>query len=122
MIYDAREFIHAEPREYAQDPDNCSTCTDRFGDVCCTVVWTPRSGDAVTVTGLYLDGCRSTGEIVLSCGIEEMLSDLDLWGVIADDDSKRWVVCDLVNLQLERRPWAEVICPEGRARLELLPC
>lgn len=118
-MYDTAAYIHREPREY-DDAENCETCTDLYGDVCARVTWTPRGGEPSIVTGPYLDGNRATGEIVLSCGIEAMLTDLNLWPVIENDDSKRWVICDLVNAQLSVRPWAEIVCREGSARLELL--
>ena len=118
--YDTTAYIHDEPRTYDQDADNCETCTDRYGDVCARVTWTPRGGSPVTVTGPYLDGNRQTGEIVLSCGVEALLSDLGIWDALEGQDEKRWTICDLVNVQLARRPWAEVKCREGTARLELL--
>lgn len=118
--YNPFPYIHREPRTYDQDAENCETCTDLYGDVCAKITWTPREGAATTVTGPYLDGCRDGSAIVLSCGIEALLTDLDLWPVIAADDRKRWTICDLVNRQLEHRPWAVLTCPEGRARLELL--
>ena len=118
--YAAADYIHHEPRP-DEDTANCLTCTDLYGDVCATVTWTPRDGgEPVTVTGPYLDGHRQSGEIVLSCGIEEMLTDLDLWPVIEGNDEKRWTICDLVNQQLRHRPAAVLTCPEGRATLELL--
>lgn len=79
------------------------------------VTWTPTTGDAVNVSGDYVDGMGDTAS--LGCGIEELLDDLGLPQL--EDDAKYLRVCDLVNHQLAQRPWAVLVCPEGSARLEL---
>jgi hypothetical protein len=112
--YNGFDYIHSEPRdEYF---GNCETCTDDYGDVCCTVTWTPNGGIPVTTTGPHLDGHRITGEITLNCGIFAALDGLGM----EVDPEKREMIWELVNRQLERRPWAVLICAEGTARLELI--
>ena len=83
------------------------------------VTWTPRGGgDTVTAVSDYLDG--SDGAAELGCGIEEAADALGLLAVL-EDTEKYLQICDLVNRQLRYRPWAVLVCPEGAARLELIP-
>lgn len=78
--------------------------------------WTPRGGDTVTAESDYVDG--RDGAAHLGCGVEQALDDL---GLPQFNDSEKYLqVCDIINRQLERRPWAELHCPEGVARLELI--
>lgn len=80
----------------------------------CRVIWAPRGGEPVTVEGDHLNNwVRPT----LACGIEQILSDLDLWGAVGDHRSR---IVQAVNYQLERRPWAVIECPMGTARLEVV--
>lgn len=82
------------------------------------VTWTPRGGgDTVTAENDYVDGRDGTAH--LGCGIESVLPDL---GLPHFDSSEKYLsVCDLVNKQLLQRPWAVLTCPEGTARIELIP-
>lgn len=83
------------------------------------VTWTPRGGgDTVTAESDYVDG-RDGTTAHLGCGIEEALDALGLpqFNVI----EKSLMVLDLINRQLAWRPWAELWCPAGTARLELIP-
>ncbi|CDO24074.1 hypothetical protein MMAG44476_20029 [Mycolicibacterium mageritense DSM 44476 = CIP 104973] len=103
MTYDLTPFITDADRMWLQ----------------ARVTWIPRDGgDTVTVSGDYLEGADGAAE--LGCGIEEMCDDL---GIIhhLNDTEHYLMLCDLVNRQLSRRPWAELHCPEGVARLELIP-
>lgn len=81
------------------------------------VSWTPRGGDTLTAEDDYVDGRSGTAH--LGCGIESVIVDLGLSHF--DSSEKYLMVCDLVNRQLEHRPWAELHCPEGLALLELIP-
>lgn len=81
------------------------------------VTWTPRDGNTRAVEADYVDG--RDGVAHLGCGVEQALSDLGLEQF--NDSEKYLMVCDAVNRQLERRPWALLVCPEGTARLELIP-
>ncbi len=82
------------------------------------VIWTPRGGDTVCAEDDYVDGQDDT-TAHLGCGIESALEDLGLPQF--NDTGKYLAVCDIVNRQLEYHPWAELHCPEGVARLELIP-
>lgn len=82
------------------------------------VTWTPRDdGDTTTVESDYVGG--SDGVAELGCGIEQALADLHL--AQFEDSGKYLAVCDIINRQLEYHPWAVLACPEGVARLELIP-
>ncbi|CAJ1495701.1 hypothetical protein MU0083_001227 [[Mycobacterium] kokjensenii] len=106
--YDTTSFIAPGPRGAG------------WYDVTATVTWTPRpGGDAVSTTGAYLDANRPGGEIFLGCGIEELTTALGLPGLLTDP-AHVIEVCDLVNAQLLEHPHAELTCPAGRARLELV--
>lgn len=82
------------------------------------VSWTPRDGETVTVSGDYVG--TEDGRAELGCGIEEAADDLGLIHHL-DNTEHYLLICDLINRQLSRRPWAELVCPEGIARLELVP-
>ena len=59
-----------------------------------------------------------SGAITLGCGIEQALADL---GIDFLDYEHLLTVCDLVDHQLAEQPWAELKCPQGTARIELVP-
>lgn len=82
----------------------------------CSVTWTPRGGAPRTIVGDHLNNWYPVP--VLLCGIEAILTELDLWDIARPH---RDGITDAVNWQLERQPWAEIECPEGKARLVLLP-
>lgn len=101
MTYDLSPYVSDEDRMWLQT----------------RVTWTPRDGgDTVSVTSDYVDGVD--GYAHLGCGIESILPDLGLPHF--DDSEKYLLICDLINRQLAWRPWAELVCPEGTARLELV--
>lgn len=82
------------------------------------VTWTPHGGgDTVTAESDYADARSGTAH--LGCGIEQCLDDLGLPQF--NDETKYLAVCDLINRQLRHHPWALLHCPEGVARLELIP-
>ncbi|MDT5172881.1 MAG: hypothetical protein QOG37_132 [Mycobacterium sp.] len=92
-----------------------------FHDVRCRVVWTPRVPKLARqriIVGDYLDADSPSGAITLGCGIEQALADL---GIDSLDYEHLLTVCDLVNHQLAEQPWAELKCPQGTARIELVP-
>ena len=60
----------------------------------------------------------TSGAITLGCGIELALADL---GIDFLDYEHLLTVCDLVDRQLAEQPWAELKCPQGTARIELVP-
>lgn len=84
--------------------------------VTCRVTWTPRGGEPRTIVGDHLNNWGVVP--VLLCGIEMILSELDLWDIASPHRER---ITEAVNWQLERQPWAEIECPEGTARLELVP-
>lgn len=79
------------------------------------VTWTPRSGHVVTVTGDYLEATATTP--VLTCGMYEICAAL---GLPEPNDEHALAISALVDPQLARREWAEVVCPEGHFRIELV--
>lgn len=103
LPYDVRPFLVPNPHGY--DPE----------EVFCRVTWTPRGGEPVTTEGAHLDIGHPP---MLHCGLEAMVTDLDLWDIVPADYS---YICRAVNRQLELRPWAELVCPAGFARLDLVP-
>ncbi|MFV8275805.1 hypothetical protein [Mycobacteroides abscessus] len=83
------------------------------------VTWTPRDGgDTLTAESDYVGTEEGTAE--LGCGIEQAADDLGMLHVL-DDSEHYLMLCDLINKQLRYRPWAILHCPEGTARLELIP-
>ncbi|KAA1432697.1 hypothetical protein [Mycolicibacter arupensis] len=105
--YGTALFIDPEPR-----------CPG-WHDVAATITWTPRNGgDAVIVSGEFLDANSPGGVIFMGDGIEEVLSALDLWHLVGNDCT---YLCDLVTTQLGEHPNAVIHCPGGTARLELIP-
>ena len=108
MPYNTSLFIDPEPR------------VPGFHDAHCRVTWTPRDGEPVTAVGAYLNGDSPTGTITLGCGIEVLMSDLGLDPNISD--AEHFAIAIPVNRQLSEHPWAEIQCPEGKARIDLVPC
>lgn len=106
-VSDVTAYITATPREAG------------WHDVSVSATWTPRVGSAITVTGGYLDANSPNGTVFLGCGVEELASDL---GMLDAVDGHELAICELVNAQLLRQPWAVVTCAFGTLRLELLRC
>jgi hypothetical protein len=108
MTYDTTSYI--DPAERVPG----------FHDAHCRVTWTPHKGEfAHTVIGDYLDGDSLSGTVTLGCGIEQLLDDIGIADLL--DADHVLAVCDLVNRQLADRPWAQVKCAQGTARIELAP-
>jgi hypothetical protein len=85
------------------------------------VAWTPRDAQPPRqhiIVGDYLDADSPSGAITLGCGREQAFADL---GIDSIDYEYLLTVCDLVDHQLAEQPWAEVKCPQGTARIELVP-
>ncbi len=106
-MYDSAPYIDPTPR------------VPGYHDAACVVVWRPAGKAAAPrrIVGDFLDGDSPDGAVTLGCGIEEALSRLE----IDLDYDHLLTVCDLVNRQLAQRPWAEVKCPQGSARISLVP-
>lgn len=107
-MYDTLPFTDPTPR------------VPGFHDVACRVVWTPRRpADARPshITGDFLDADSPGGTVTLGCGIEEALSRLNIDFL---DYDHLLAVCELVDRQLAVHPWAELRCPQGTARIELI--
>ncbi len=106
-MYDTSPFVDLEER------------VPGFHDVSCSVTWTPRNdpASARTVFGDYLDADEPGGIVTLGCGIEMCLFELEIDFV---DRDHLLAICDLVDRQLAVRPWAELACPQGTARIELV--
>lgn len=102
LPYDITPYLVPNPRGY--DPE----------DVYCRVTWTPRGGEPVMTEGGHLDPEESP---TLRCGLEEIVTNLGLWDIVPADYS---YITRAVNHQLRYRPWAELVCPQGTARLELV--
>lgn len=81
----------------------------------CRVVWYPRGGggEPVVVTGDFVNAWETP---TLACGLGEIVDALG--HVLTATTYAR--VQRLVNEQLSQRPWAEITCPTGTARLELM--
>ena len=110
MTYDTSSFIDPVPR------------VPGFHDANCLVRWTwnsPNCPAEVTIRGTFLDGDGPCGAITLGCGIEEALDGLGISDLL--DYDHILAVCDVVDRQLATRPWAEVKCRQGTARIELVP-
>jgi hypothetical protein len=110
-VYNPRLFVDPRPR-LPGSPE--------FHDVRCRVVWIPRHAKLPlqrVIVGDYLDADSRSGAITLGCGIEQALADLG----IDLDYEHLLTVCDLVDQQLAEQPWAELKCPQGTARIELVP-
>lgn len=107
-MYDTTPFIDPEER------------VPGFHDVTCDVRWTPRNNPAGarTVSGDFLDADSPGGTVTLGCGIEYALHVLRIDFVLHDH---LLTICEQVDRQLALRPWAELRCPEGTARIELVP-
>ena len=107
-MYDTTPFIDLEER------------APGFHDVSCKVTWTPRHdpASARTVVGDYLDADAPGGVVTLGCGIEMCLFELEVGRL---DLEHLLAICRLVDQQLARQPWAELTCPEGTARIDLVP-
>lgn len=91
--------------------------TPGWHDVVARVCWTPRGGEPITTVGDFLDANAPGTEVFLACGIDMIGTDLGLTDVIEDHIIP---ICDLVNAQLRKHPWAEIRCPLGTTRLELV--
>jgi hypothetical protein len=107
-MYDTTPFVEADER------------APGFHDVSCEVTWTPRNdpSDARSVFGDFLDADAPGGAVSLGCGIEMGLHAL---GIDFVDYDHLLVICNRVNRQLAVQPWAELTCPEGTARIVLVP-
>jgi hypothetical protein len=80
----------------------------------CQVTWTPRGGsEPRTITGDFVNNWEVP---TLACGLGEILNALG--HVVTETAYAR--VQTLVNAQLSQRPWADITCPSGTARLELI--
>lgn len=108
IAYDTRPYIVREPRR------------EGWHDVHARVVWTPLWGHPLVVTGAYLDANSPNGAIFMACGIEDIADQLGMTYAIADDEHTI-AICELVTVQLEQHPWAELLCPQGHLRIELVP-
>ncbi|MBS9533961.1 hypothetical protein KIH27_10235 [Mycobacterium sp. M1] len=109
MSYQTRPFIAAEPR------------APGFHDARCRVTWTPRNAQsppAGRILGDYLDADGPAGTVFLGCGVESALHDLGIDFVTYEHLVP---IADLVSRQFAERPWAELWCPQGTARIELVP-
>lgn len=90
-----------------------------FHDTRCRVTWAARGSDGpLTIIGDYLDADSPGGAITLGCGIEMALAHL---GIEFLDHGHLLAVCGLVDRQLAEHPWAALRCPQGTARIELVP-
>jgi hypothetical protein len=109
MHYATAAYIDPEPR-----------CPG-FHDAICRVTWTPSDPPSAprSVDGAYLDANGPDEPIFLGCGIEGALHDLGISALIEYEHLVD--VADLVSRQLAERPWAEVKCAAGVARVELVP-
>ena len=105
--YDTAAFIDPIPRRAG------------WHDVACRVTWTPLWGHPMTIEGAYLDANDPDGPIFLACGIETMAEALGLTYAI-DDPEHTIAVCEMVTVALEKHPYAELLCPEGHLRIELV--
>lgn len=85
----------------------------------CHVTWTPRRSDEITITGDHLD--IKDGAVVLTCGIYDACEQL---GLPDPEDEHALAISALVDKQLALRTCAELHCPEGHLRVELVepPC
>lgn len=107
-MYDTRAFTDPAPR------------MPGFHDVACRVAWTPRNAEDARprhIVGDFLDADSPCGAVTLGCGIEEALSRLNIDFL---DYGHLLAVCELVDRQLAEHPWAELRCPQGTARIELI--
>jgi len=107
-MYDSTPFIELDER------------APGFHDVSCEVTWTPRNDPAAarSVFGDFLDADSPGGAVTLGCGIE---MGLHLLGIDFVDYDHLLAICELVNTQLAAQPWAELRCPQGTVRIELVP-
>lgn len=107
-MYDTTPFTDADER------------APGFHDVSCEVTWTPRNDPAAArrVFGDFLDADSPGGTVTLGCGIE---MGLHVLGIDFVDYDHLLTICELVNRQLAIQPRAELKCPEGTARIELVP-
>jgi hypothetical protein len=110
-VYNSKVFVDPRPRVPGYP---------EFHDVRCRVAWIPHHAKLPrqrVIVGDYLDAESPSGAITLGCGIEQVLADLG----IDLDYEHLLTVCDLVDQQLAEQPWAELKCPQGTARIELVP-
>lgn len=108
IAYDTTPYIVQNPRR------------EGWHDVMCRVVWTPLWGHPIVTTGAYLDSNSPNGPVFLACGIEEAAELLGMTYALSDPDHTI-AVCELVTVALEKHPYAELVCPEGHLRIELVP-
>lgn len=108
IAYDTAAFIDPIPRRAG------------WHDVHAAVTWTPLWGHPVTIEGAFLDASSPNGSIFMGCGIETMTEELGLTYSL-DDPEHVIAICELVTVELEQHPWAELLCPEGHLRIELVP-
>lgn len=87
-------------------------------DVHVKVTWTSLHGGQRVIEGAFLDASSPDGPVFLACGIEDIAAALGLTYAIADPEHTI-AVCELVTVQLEQHPYAELVCPEGQLRIEL---
>lgn len=107
IAYDTRPFIVRQPRR------------EGWHDVYARVVWTPLWGHPLVTTGAYLDSNSPDGPIFMACGIESIAEELGLMYAIGDDEHTI-AICELVTVALEKHPHAELLCPEGHLRIDLV--
>lgn len=95
-------------------PYDLSPYTARDHDNC-RVTWMPRHGESMTVTGDFLD--IKDDRAVLACGIYDAGEAL---GFGEPEDDYALAISTLVDRQLALRTCAELHCPEGHFRIELI--
>lgn len=108
IAYDTSEYIDPNPRR------------EGWHDVYARVVWTPLWGHPLVVTGAFLDSNSPSGPVFIGCGIEDIAAQLGLTYAIGDAEHTI-AICELVTVALEQHPYAELLCPEGHLRIDLVP-
>lgn len=87
--------------------------------VWCTVRWRWRAtGETIGVVGDYLN--IEDGLPVLCCGIYQAAEDMGLPDEWLNDDAHCLQISDLVDRQLALQPRAELRCPQGVLRIDLV--
>lgn len=108
--YDTRRLVNPTPRHPGFHPVNAR------------VTWTPTTGEPITAAGAYLDAAAPGAVVELSCGIEELATDLGVERLVYPHPLDYTIpICRRVNEQLLQRPVAELRCADGTLRLTLVP-
>lgn len=79
--------------------------------------WSPRDGGPARATRGDYANIWEDGEVRLNCGVTEAAYSLGLGEVLESDEDH---IIELIDRQLIRRPVAELVCPAGVLRLELV--